>query len=115
MGIGKVNFGKVIAVSGKPRMMDKLNNSLVPYVNARKIMIKDVTSIYKDSFTDGLLGQAAQRGEKVSIYVTEEDVSKVRKKEKNWNTLDGILSNLQAYYNLATMSTRDVLDKLIKN
>ena len=97
---------------GKPKKMERLNSLLSSAAKADKVMIKDVTNIYRNSFTDGLMGQAAQRGEKVSLYITGEDIQKVKNKEKNWNTMNGILSNLQGYCNLATMSVRDAVEEI---
>lgn len=115
MSINKVSFGKVIAAFGKPKKIERLNSLLASSAKADKVMIKDVTSSYKYSFTDGLMGQAAQRGEKVSLYITGEDIKKVKNKEKNWNTMDGILSNLQGYCDLATMSVREAVEKITLN
>lgn len=115
MSINKVSFGKVITAFGKPKKMERLNNLISSSGKSDKVMIKDVTNIYRNSFTDGLMGQAAQRGEKVSLYITGDDVQKVKNKEKNWNTMDGILSNLQGYCDLATMSVREAVEKITQN
>ena len=100
---------------GKPKKMERLNSLLASAAKADKVMIKDVTNIYRNSFTDGLMGQAAQRGEKVSLYITGNDIQKVKNREKNWNTMEGILSNLQGYCNLATMSVRDAVEEITRN
>ena len=115
MSINKVSFGKVITAFGKPKKIERLNSFLSSSTSSDKVMIKDVTNIYKNSFTDGLMGQAAQRGEKVSLYITGDDIKKVKSREKNWNTMEGILSNLQGYCNLATMSVRDAAEKITQN
>ena len=35
--------------------------------------------------------------------------------QKNWDTMTGILSHLQEYCNLATMSVRDAVEKITQN
>ena len=115
MSINKVSFGQVIAAFGKPKKMERLNALIASSSKSDKVMIKDVTSSYKYSFTDGLMGQAAQRGERVSLYITGDDIKKVKNRDKHWKTMEGIRSNLQGYCNLATMSVRDAVEKITQN
>lgn len=108
MSINNISFGRVIAISGKPKKIERLNDSLKPYKQAEKVIVRDVTHIYKDAYGDGLMTQAASRGEKVSVYITGEDIPKL----KQMKSMNGILSNLQAYYNLGTMSVREAIEKI---
>ena len=108
VSINSVSFGKVIAISGKPKKIDRLNESLKPYKQADQVVVRDVTHIYKNSYGDGLMTQAASRGEKVSVYITGEDIPKL----KQMKSMNGILSSLQAYYNLDTMSMREAIEKI---
>ena len=113
MSIKPISFGKVTAVSGKPRKMDRLNESLSKEAKNGKVMIKDVTGLYKTSFIDGLMGQAAKRGDKVSVYITGNDIAKIKNREPNWDSINGIISNLQAYYNLETISVSDTIKRIL--
>ncbi len=113
MSINPISFGKVTAVSGKPRKMDRLNESLSKEAKNGKVMIKDVTGLYKTSFIDGLMGQAAKKGDKVSVYITGNDIAKIKNREPNWDSINGIISNLQAYYNLETISVSDTIKRIL--
>ena len=113
MSINPISFGKVTAVSGKPKKMDRLNASLSTEAKNGTVMIKDVTGLYKTSFIDGLMGQAAKKGDKVSIYITGNDIDKIKKREPNWDSINGIVSNLKEYYNLEIISVHDTIRRIL--
>ena len=44
---------------------------------------------------------------------TGEDISKVKNREKNWTTIDGILANLEAYYRIGKMSISEIVENIL--
>ncbi len=114
MKISAISFGKVIAVSGKEKKIKKVNRVIQPYANSGKIMIKDVTRNYINARSSGVLASAAQQGDRVNIYITGEDVKKVRDNDEQWNTTEKILSNLCKYYDVNKMSVSETARTIIK-
>ncbi|MCD7740315.1 MAG: hypothetical protein LUH11_03095 [Candidatus Gastranaerophilales bacterium] len=106
-----ISFGSVIAVSGKPQKVNKVSSKLYTQVRLGDIIMKDVTSVYKNASSSGMLAQSAQNGDKVEIYITGNDVDKVKNKALNWDTLGGILSNLSTYFNL--QEKENTVDKVV--
>ncbi len=113
MSISNVSFGRVVAVSGKPNKMEKINNRLFSKTEDRKVMMKDVTKKYAHASSSGLLAQAAQKGHLVQIYITGDDIANIKTKEKGWTTIDGILSNLEAYYKASDFSVDEIVNKIL--
>lgn len=113
MSVGRISFGRVIAVSGKEKKVQRINQILKPQTQSGNIMIKDVTKSYINSASWGAMAQAAQRGEKIEIYITGDDVQRVKRREQNWDTINGILSNLTSYQNVNEASVRDVVNDII--
>ena len=113
MKTANVSFGKVIAVYGNQNKIKKINDKLKYKVNPKQIMMKDVTSSYIYSASDGLLSTAAKQGDTVEIYITGNDVGKVNKEPK-WKTIEGILSHLYTCYDAAKMSVNDIVDIVVK-
>ncbi|MCD7880001.1 MAG: hypothetical protein LUG16_08740 [Candidatus Gastranaerophilales bacterium] len=109
-----LSFKSVIAVSGKKFQIDDLNDKLYNRAQSGNIIMKDVTEHYKNSSSSGTIAKAAQRGDKVEVYITDEDTQKVRNKEKGWNTLGGILSNIESYYSARKMSISSIFNKILK-
>lgn len=115
MSIGKISFGSVIAVSGKKKKVNKVNQKLTDKIQSGEIMIKDVTRAYINLPSWGAMAQAAQRGEKVEIYITGDDVQKVKRREQNWDTINGILSNLTSYHNVNENPVKDIVNNIISS
>ncbi|MBQ9246637.1 hypothetical protein IJ182_10265 [bacterium] len=115
MAIDKVSFGSVVAVSGKPAKVNRLNSKMRPYINTGYVMVQDVTPQYIYAPSTGVMAQAAQRGENVSIYITDADVDKVKQKKSNWDTTESILSNLKAYYNINKIRLNDAVSRIINS
>ena len=115
VSINKISFGSVVAVSGKPNKVSRLNNKMGRYIRDGYVMVKDVTSKYEFAPSNGVMAQAAQRGENVSIYITGDDVKKVEQKQKNWDTTDDILTNLCAYFNINKLPFNDAVHKIINS
>ena len=116
MSVGKISFGSVVAVSGNHNKVEKVNNRLRSNAQKGDIMMKDVTKQYVNAPSSGLIAQAAQKGDRIEIYITgKEDVAKVKNKAPQWDTIDGVLTHLSAYYNINKMSTGDVAYKIFNS
>lgn len=115
MKVSAISFGKVIAVSGKEKKISKVNSILQPYANSGKIMIKDVTRNYINARSSGVLADAAQHGAIVNVYITGDDVQKVKNNHEEWNTTEKILSNLCTYYDVNKMSISEAARTIIKS
>ncbi len=100
MSVGKVSFGTVYAVSGRENRINNLNRMLNGPTRQGKIKIEDVTGNYRNAATNGKMAQAAQRGDRVSVYITGPDVHKVITRQPAWDTIGGILANMAAYYDV---------------
>lgn len=114
MKTAQVSFGKVVAVRGKPKKMDKINKKLYPYAKNGQIMIKDVTAFYKNASSDGEMAQAAQRGESVDIYITGSDIKKIQQKEPGWKCIKDILGNVEDYFCVNQMFIGDAISKVLE-
>ena len=110
MSVGKVSFGSVIAVYGNNKKVNKINRKLIETAKNNEFMRKDVTNQYINSASSGLLAQAAQKGDRIEIYIIgKEDVNKVKNGEPLWDTIDGILSHVsKPPYNANKMSISDI-------
>ncbi|MBE7704979.1 MAG: hypothetical protein E7Z90_04095 [Cyanobacteria bacterium SIG29] len=108
-----VSFGKVIAISGKPAKMKKVNERLETRRKNGQLAMRDVTSYYKNASSGYSLADAAAKGDKVEIYITGDDLKKMNK-EPGWQTIQGILGHLTEYYNLAELSISDAVQKVEK-
>ncbi len=103
MRMSPVSFGKVIAVSGKPGKMYQLGNRMNNR-HQKRLLVKDVTNIYKNNPGGSMLADAANAGETVQLFITDEDVSKVLKKEKGWHNISVILSQMTDFFSLTDKS-----------
>jgi hypothetical protein len=118
VAVTKVSFGTVIAVSGNPYKIKKINDILMPHTSNGRLMMKDVTKKYANSPADGLMAMAAQNGDRVELYITGDDVEKVHKKKKPWDTIDGILSNLKtknSYLNVNGLSVVEAAKRILES
>ncbi len=116
MEVGNVSFGNVVAVSGKSRNMYRFTEAMSknPEFKSGKVMQRNVTDEYKYASRNGLMAQAAQRGESVEIYVTGEDYEYVRECRDGWDTLDGILSQLTKFVNVDRLSPEAAVRAVMK-
>lgn len=113
MKTSNVSFGKVIAVSGKESKMKRVKEKLASKAQPGTVIVRDVTEKYRYAPLTGSLAMAAQKGDRVEIFVTGDDVKKFNKVE-GWKTMDDVLSNLSAYYELAKMSISEAVDAIIR-
>ena len=113
MKTSAVSFGRVVAVSGKDTKMKKIDEKLQSKKNNGSLVIRDVTQYYKYAPLDGVLSKAAQKGDRIEIYITGNDIQKLGN-EPEWKTLDGILTHVSSYYDAAKFSIRETMEKIIK-
>ncbi len=113
MKVSNVSFGKVIAVSGKESKMKRVKEKLASKALPGTVIVRDVTEKYRYAPLTGSLAMAAQKGDRVEIFVTGDDVKKFNKVE-GWKTMDDVLSNLSAYYELAKMSISEAVDSILR-
>lgn len=114
MTINNVSFGSVIAVSGRPNKINKINKKLNSYAQNGNVIMKDVTDYYQNASSQGVLAQRAQKGDKVEIYITGDDVDKVNNKENSWKTVEGILSNLTSYFSIDKMNISEAIKRIFQ-
>ncbi len=116
MSVGKVSFGSVIAISGNNNKIEKINRRLRNQAERGDLMMKDVTQQYVNASSWGVMAQAAQKGDRVEIYIKgKEDVGKVKNKEPQWDTIDGILSHISSYQDVNKVSVGDFLYKMFNS
>lgn len=113
MKASNVSFGRVVAVTGKDSKIRKINNRLSYKKQSGLVAMRDVTKYYQYAPSAGSLARAAQKGDRVEIYITGEDVKKINK-DPDWKTMDGILSHLSSYIDLAKVSVGDAVERIIK-
>lgn len=114
MPVGNVSFGRVIALTGKPQAVDRMNRRLKPLVNSGKVLSYNVTDKYKNQLsTTGSISAAVGRGEEAYVYVTGYDVHKVKEKQKGWDSLYNILGNMSQYINLNETRVNKAFDMIV--
>lgn len=113
MKTSEVSFGRVVAVYAKPKKMTKVNKKLFPQTKTGKVMIKDITSMYKHVSSAGEMAQAAQRGDSIELYITGDDVSKVVQKQSGWKSIKEILGNIDEYFDASQMFVSDIVDNIL--
>lgn len=113
MKTSNVSFGRVVALSGKDSKMKRVKEKLSSKIQSGAVIVRDVTDTYKYAPSTGSLAMAAQRGDRIDVYITGDDVKKFNKVE-GWKTMDDVLSNLSAYYELAKMSISEAVDSILR-
>lgn len=113
MKTANVSFGKVIALSGKEAKLKRVNEKIAYKKQIGQVVSRDVTHEYVNAPSTGSLALAAQRGDRVEIYITGDDVKKFGKQD-GWKTMDDVLSHLSAYYDVAKLSITEAVDKIFK-
>ncbi len=116
MEVGNVSFGNVVAVAGKKRNMIKFSNALekIPEYKNGQVRYRNVSEQYKYAPRNGLMAQAAQRGDSVHICITGEDLKYMREGRDGWDTLDGILSQLTKFISVDRMSSEEAVKAVLK-
>lgn len=113
MKASNVTFGRVVAVTGNPKKMDKINKKLMPHAQNGVVMIKDVTYLYKNAPSNGELAQAAQRGELVNLYVTGDDINKIKEKQSGWKYIKDIMAHIQDCFSINPLFISESVDKIL--
>jgi len=109
MHIMPVSFGKVIAVTGKAAKIKSLNRK----VDNKGVLRMDITSGYKQAMTNGLLGQAAKRGEKVEVYITGDDRYNLNRSITRDDYIMFLSANLTACYSTDILSVKKIASKIL--
>lgn len=114
MPVNGVSFGRVVALTGKSRDVNRMNKRLKSYVNDGEILSYNVTEQYRHQLsTTGAISAAVARGEEAYVYVTRDDVKKVKDKQNGWDSLHGILSHMSRYINLNETRVSKAFDQII--
>lgn len=113
MEVSSTSFGRVIAVSGQPKKIQKITKKLTSEINSGNVMVKNITSFYKYSPSTGEMAQAAKKGETIDLFISGEDVAKIKQKKEGWINITDILSHLQDHINAANMSITEVVDTIL--
>lgn len=114
MRTANVSFGKVTAVSGRVSKVNKLNSRLEQKLKNGRVIMRDVTHIYKNAPAGYAIADAAANGHKVEVYITGEDVKKIKNKEPGWNTLESVLSQITSYFSLSGVSINEAVQKIMR-
>jgi len=112
--INNVSFGSVIAVSGKSNKINKVNKRLKSEADKGNVLMKDVTEKYVNSSASMVIAEAAQNGDRVEIYITGDDAKKVRAKHPEYDTIDGILSHMGAYFKIDKLSVGEIISRIFE-
>ncbi len=107
-----VSFGKVIAVSGNSRKMQRLRTA-VSRQREVQVLQKDITDKYMNTPRNGALSEAAGSGNAVCLFLTGDDIGKYIRSDKGWSNLDEILSHMSEYYDITKKSVKDVKNKIL--
>lgn len=113
MKTADVSFGRVVAIYGKQNKVEKINRRLQYRADHGQVVMKDVTNRYKTAPSDGLLAKSAQNGDKIEIYITGDDIKNLNN-DPGWRTLDGILSNISAFYDAAKVTVGEAVEKIMR-
>ena len=112
--MSNISFGRVVAVSAKPRKMEKLYKKTEAYCKLGKLIVKDVTDVYDNAASNGIMAQAVKRGERLDLFVTGEDVEKMKNKTQGWRTMNELVANIDSYINANLMSLNEVVNSIFK-
>ena len=113
MKTSNISFGRVVALSGKDSKMKRVKEKLLSKSQPGTVIVRDVTDNYRYAPLTGSLAIAAQKGDRIDVYITGDDAKKFNKVE-GWKTMDDVLSNLSAYYELAKMSISEAVDAILR-
>ncbi len=113
MEVSSPSFGRVIAVSGQSRKIQKITKKLTAEINSGNLMVKNITSFYKYSPSSGEMAQAARKGEIIDLFISGEDVAKIKQKQEGWINISDILSHMQDHINAANMSIAEIVDTIL--
>lgn len=113
MQVQNVSFGKVFAVTGTKEQTNLLKYKMIQPIKKGNVMLFDVTQNFVRSHSEGVLGSAVRRGDMAHVYVTGNDVKKVKNLEKGWQNLDGILNHISEHINLKKVNVGKAVNMLV--
>lgn len=113
MNVQNVSFGRVFAVTGTQEQTDLLKYKMGQSIKKGNVMMFDVTQNFVRSRSDGVLGSAVRNGDSAVVYVTGNDVKKVKNLEKGWNNIDGVLSHISEHINLKKTNIGKAVNMLV--
>lgn len=113
MKTSSISFGKVIAVSGKNSKVKRINDRLESRKKNGLVVMRDVTNHYRTAPSGYSLADAARKGDRIEIYITGDDIKKMNK-DNSWKTIDGVLSHISSYCDLAQVTVNEAIEKIIK-
>jgi len=108
------SFGKVFAVAGTNRDINKLENIIEKAPG--DVLILDATDLYKITNTNGKCSEAVKQGKTVDFFVTgKEDRYKVLMMESGWSTLSGVSQHIGEFIDINDIqSTAEKIKKAMK-
>lgn len=111
MQVQNISFGKVITVSGAPKRIKNIEQRLA---GSGQVMIKDVTDHYKSAMPTGEIAKAAQKGNKIKLFLTGADKKAVEKSEPGWKSINEMLSHMQQYFDANRFSTAQIVEAVLQ-
>ena len=98
-------------------LLNKFQNLMehTPELRRGEILQENVTNRYLYAPSDGLMASSVQKGQSVKIYITGNDVKKVRAHQDGWKSLDDILSQLNGFIRVDTMAPEAAVNKIINS
>ncbi len=111
MKISNVSFGNVVAVSGKVRKINGINSKLRSKKINGDVLIQDITSKYMNS-SAGKFSDEAKKGNCVYIYITGDDISKVKNHDTDYGNVEAIISKMKDYFNLNNTSVQEAIKRI---
>ena len=109
----KVSFAKIIAVSAKPKKMSKLHKKAEPHCKTGQLIVKDVTDVYDNAASNGIMAQAVQRGEEIDLFVTGSDVQKMKNKLQGWKTMNELVAKIDSYIDGNRKSSKEIVQDIL--
>lgn len=113
MQVQNVSFGKVFAVTGTKEQTNLLKYKMIQPIKKGNVMLFDVTQNFVSSHSEGVLGTAVRNGDTAIVYVTGNDVKKVKNLENGWQNLDGVLSHISEHINLKKVNVGKAVNMLV--
>ena len=112
MNVSNISFGKITIVSGKPSNIRYINDLIENERKNGEVLMEDVTDYYRNSMSTGIISQEAKNGNDVFLYVTGNDINRIKSKAPNYRSIDGIISSFNSYINSKGYSIDFILKRI---
>lgn len=109
-----VSFGNIVTVSGSRSKIGSINYALRNERLHDEVLIQDVTAQYVNAPTSGMFAKEVQKGNIINLYATGDDIEKIKNKESNYSTIDGIISAMKDYFDANRFSVQDSVRRIMK-